>query len=272
MGLFDSISGIFQSGLDFVTDFGGGAFAAVDERLRGGTISPGAAAGFARTAGQAVGNIFGQIGESFLTSQLSPGVPTTTTSAGRQLSQQTAPQQLRAAIAAAQARAPGGGIIAQPLQFAQPAPRAPAFVERRVPQQAGLGQGIINVLGSLAGDVLFDLLPSVEQVKTFAQAPLGGEMANAVALPGGSVIPGGGGLMSAPSAVPLAGRVFNTFQNLNTGAVSMRARPLLMFQNPMTGNPVWYRNAGRPVLWSGDLATCKRVNRIARKVARRRPR
>lgn len=41
-------------------------------------------------------------------------------------------------------------------------------------------------------------------------------------------------------------------------------------QNPVTGQDTWFRPAGRPLLWSGDLTACKRVNKIARRARRKR--
>jgi hypothetical protein len=90
----------------------------------------------------------------------------------------------------------------------------------------------------------------------------GDDVAGSVALPGGAVI-------QQPVA-PQAGRIFNINQNMSTGAVSVRARSTLLFMNPVTGNPVWYRNMGRPILWSGDIAARRRVNRIAARVRSRR--
>lgn len=247
MGLFDAISGIFSAGRDFITDFGGGAFAAVDERLRGGTLSSGQAAGFGTQFGQAVGNIFGDISTGFITSQLPTGGATGKTSGGRPL-------------------ANGGATRASLFGF--PFPR-PGVTASRVggATEAGLGGALLQILGQSAVDVGLERLGAAE----LPRIRRGGTTV-ADRLPGGAVIPSQGGLISAESAIPFAGRVFNTTQNLNTGAVSVRARRLLMFQNPMTGSPVWFKNVGRPILWSGDLATCKRVNRIARRVARRRPR
>lgn len=39
--------------------------------------------------------------------------------------------------------------------------------------------------------------------------------------------------------------------------------------NPNTGKMVWFRRAGVPVLWSGDLAACKRVRKAASHARRR---
>ncbi len=41
-------------------------------------------------------------------------------------------------------------------------------------------------------------------------------------------------------------------------------------QNPATGQDTWFRPAGKPLLWSGDLTACKRVNKVARRAARKR--
>jgi len=273
VGLFDAISGIFSAGLDFVTDFGGGAFAAVDERLRGGRLSSGEAAGLGRRAGATIGNLFGDISTSFITSQLPTGRRPQQTSAGRQLGGgATIAEVIR------ESGAPGGGIIGlaqTPFGF----PQLPEIVrrqrplpERRIPQEASLGGTLLDIgIGLATGLIGERLLEGTREPRGGRIGiSLEGEMADR--LPGGAVIPGGGGVISAEAARPLAGRVFNTTQNLNTGAISLRARPLLMFQNPMTGNPVWYKNMGRPILWAGDIACAKRVAKIASRVGRRRPR
>jgi len=47
-------------------------------------------------------------------------------------------------------------------------------------------------------------------------------------------------------------------------------------QNPVTGKIEFWRHMGRPVLFTGDLATVRRVSRVAsrlnRRLGRRRPR
>jgi len=40
--------------------------------------------------------------------------------------------------------------------------------------------------------------------------------------------------------------------------------------NPASGQDTWFRPAGKPLLWSGDLTACKRVKKVARKAARKR--
>jgi len=61
----------------------------------------------------------------------------------------------------------------------------------------------------------------------------------------------GSGLMS-PFRRTLAGASAQTF----------------IASNPVTGRSTWFRPAGRPILWSGDLTSCKRVNKIARRAKR----
>ena len=51
----------------------------------------------------------------------------------------------------------------------------------------------------------------------------------------------------------------------------LRAKPFRI-SHPETGDDVWFRPAGRPILFSGDLSACKRVSRVARRARRARPR
>jgi len=39
--------------------------------------------------------------------------------------------------------------------------------------------------------------------------------------------------------------------------------------NPVTGQDVFFRPAGKPILWSSDLSACKRVQKVARKARRK---
>jgi hypothetical protein len=51
-------------------------------------------------------------------------------------------------------------------------------------------------------------------------------------------------------------------------ASGVRPAREIMARNPMTGRLGTWRYMGRPVLYSGDLATCKRVGKIAGRVSR----
>lgn len=70
---------------------------------------------------------------------------------------------------------------------------------------------------------------------------------------------GGGGIINAP-------QVFNQTQG------GYRAKSFFAVPNPMTGNLSYFRNAGRPILFSGDLSACKRVNKVASRARRASPR
>jgi len=75
---------------------------------------------------------------------------------------------------------------------------------------------------------------------------------------GGSLLEGvfgGGGGGSTPMFRPtMAGARAQTFRA----------------QNPVTGQDVFFRPAGKPILWSADLSACKRVNKVARRARRKR--
>lgn len=45
------------------------------------------------------------------------------------------------------------------------------------------------------------------------------------------------------------------------GRTKLRTRRILQFTHPETGKIIWYRNMGRPILWSGDRSTVRRWNR-----------
>jgi hypothetical protein len=41
-------------------------------------------------------------------------------------------------------------------------------------------------------------------------------------------------------------------------------------QNPATGADVYFRPAGKPILWSSDLSACRRVKKVAARARRKR--
>jgi hypothetical protein len=289
VGLFDSISGIFRSGVNAVTNFGGGAFSAfTNSPAEGagfvGPLRPGAAGFEARQTSTArrAGNIFGDIAESFISNAFRAG-PTPTG---------TAPTSPRGRPSAGAQNVPTGDVLGLESGFIN-APATGAAEPTGVTlgeilfgpvpgldpraQQASVGAGAVAAGRAVAPFVApaaravgrFLTNPKVVAGATIGQLAEtafdffgGDDVAGSVALPGGAVI-------QQPVA-PQAGRIFNINQNMSTGAVSVRARSTLLFMNPVTGNPVWYRNMGRPILWSGDIAARRRVNRIAARVRSRR--
>ena len=72
-------------------------------------------------------------------------------------------------------------------------------------------------------------------------------------LPFIDVVPQGGGGQLA--------RLTSPFVPTMAGA---RAQPFIA-SNPVTGATTWFKPAGKPILWSGDLTACRRVGKIARR-------
>lgn len=112
-------------------------------------------------------------------------------------------------------------------------------------------------------------------------APYGGEMMSAVALPGGALI--GSVLRQIPGVLGGAalGMQYSGGQSLDLPyggtifrqtSAGLRARSLVEVVNPITGKKSWYRNVGRPILFSGDLRSCRRVRKIAGRARRARGR
>lgn len=54
-----------------------------------------------------------------------------------------------------------------------------------------------------------------------------------------------------------------------TGTRRARAK-IHVRPDPQTGTPVWFRPAGRPILWSSDLSACRRVRKVAARARRAR--
>lgn len=267
--MFDAISGIGRSVADFATNFGGGIFSAVDERLRGGTLRTTSRAGVGRQLGVAAGNLFGDIGESFLSNRVRAGpaqpnvasprpggglrrpgaggqnVPTGGTGAGAIAGRGTFGSGRSAGI-------PGLGLVLpQEAGFPLPVPVAGG---------GGVLRGVLEgVAGTIAGELGFEAIQQLLGIGGQSM-PTGG---GAVALPGGAMVP----QLRSGQANP----IFTTFQNTATGAVTCRARSTFEVVNPCTGSTVFYRNMGRPLLWSGDLTAARRVRKAASKARRSRP-
>jgi len=59
---------------------------------------------------------------------------------------------------------------------------------------------------------------------------------------------------------------------LPTRTVGNRPRSLIMVPNPSTGAPVFFKHAGRPILFSGDFRAAKLVRKLASRAKRSSPR
>jgi len=91
---------------------------------------------------------------------------------------------------------------------------------------------------------------------------------------GGAALGGLSGYLSGPSSLGLpfidvvgqgVGAITQPFRQTMRGA----AAQAYITANPSTGALTWFKPAGRPVLWSGDLAACKRVRKVASRARRR---
>lgn len=128
------------------------------------------------------------------------------------------------------------------------------------------GRQVVRQLPALPGPL--GVTPAVTGRRQVGAAPgFGG-----VTLAGGT---SGFGLLS--ELAERAGGLFGGQTTFFTaGQVTARAVRDITQVNPVTGKIEFWRHMGRPVLFTGDLATVRRVSRVAsrlnRRLGRRRPR
>jgi hypothetical protein len=103
---------------------------------------------------------------------------------------------------------------------------------------------------------------------------------------GADILEGVGGLLSLPAPAPgtVGEGIFSEIGERVRGAVSgcptmfaatpATVRPLgtLEAVNPATGKMHYWKHMGRPILFSGDLAHCRRVGKVHARLNRARPR
>jgi hypothetical protein len=246
MGLFDRIGRELNRGIGAVGGFLGDVIGGAVESFSDPGFQLPTGGGFGRT----LGGLAGEAGEVLLGGLI--GRPEVMSGGGIPL-----PPTVPGGF-------PGLGIPLPPPigQAHLPVPSAP------------MGGGVLPMQLPIPGGLTFPTTQPMEDI----------EMTQAVALPGGALIApllrglggaalGGaavGGAISAfqPGAVelPFGGRVFRQTPS------GIRARSLVEVMNPLTGRKTWYRNVGRPILFSGDLRSCKRVQKIASRARRARGR
>jgi len=206
-----------------------------------GSVGRGIGRAVSSPAGQAIGGALAGIGVEFARQKLLGPTQPIINAQGRPRSDDVAVIQQRTSILTTPSLA-GGPVFGSlgPLQlqgFAQSVPRTSA---PPVPvQEGGLGGVLPGIVGGVLGDILSErIFGGGGDVATL---PGGHQTGGAVGLPGG--------------AVPLF--------NLSMGGRA-HARSLVMALNPMTGTPTFFRHVGRPLIYQGDLTTCKRVRKVAR--------
>lgn len=187
-------------------------------------------------------------------------------------------------------RTPVGVSAGIPLQIPRQLPPTAGTLQQQIDQAAregtggpfttpesGLGQLIPNIFQDFPFAQTFtDLiragvpptLPAILPTGIFP--PLGGpqKMPPAPSSKMEALGPGAGVFLPSSTA-GFAGGCPSLFS-----AGGMSARPVSMFMvpNPVSGKPTFFKHAGRPILFSGDLRACKTVNRIAARARRVRGR
>jgi len=140
----------------------------------------------------------------------------------------------------------GGFPNSVPISFGgSPMPAFPVGTQQGFPPNP-FAQLIGGALPSQFQTAGFPLAPLIKQLPGFIGGIVGGNLLEGAISGGGSVTP-----MFRPT---MAG----------VRAQSFRAT------NPVTGQDVFFRPAGKPILWSSDLSACKRVNKVARRARRKR--
>lgn len=122
------------------------------------------------------------------------------------------------------------------------------------------------------------LLGAIQAVPGIIQA-----FRNPLAAPGGAPLLGIGnplpGLQVPGTGVTIRSPVTGTAGVAETSALALMRSPFrptmagaasqtFVMANPVSGKPTWFGPRGRPLLWSRDLAVCKRVKKIGARARR----
>lgn len=154
------------------------------------------------------------------------------------------------------------------------APRTGRAVQPPVvmPGRVGAGPGAFVMPPLPGGRVGINPNPNPNRLPSFLNPgvnmaiamPGGAPLRQANVLGGlGSVIGGGLGAL----ALTGGGSCPSLFRPSSS---SVRPASLVIAEHPETGAPVFFKNAGRPILFSSDLSAAKRVNKLAMRARRGR--
>lgn len=227
-------------------------------------LGRGLLAGLESVAGQVIPQ-FIQAGSQFLAEKAFPGQ---TASLPPGMGPVRRPQ-LPARVPFPQRQLPAGqGTLQQQIDAATREGR-PGIVSREDPrfqlpnlfQDVPFAQTALDVIRAGFPPTLPDILPRG------IIPPIGGPTMPPAPSSRTEVVPSAGQFALGPA--PFAGGCPSLFS-----AGGMSARPVSMFMvpNPVSGKPTFFKHAGRPILFSGDLRACKTVNRIAARARRVRGR
>lgn len=86
----------------------------------------------------------------------------------------------------------------------------------------------------------------------------------------GGPMPGAGSIQPAAFLGDFPGSDAMASPFFRPGMTGARPRSLIIQQNPFTGKPTFFKHAGTPILFSGDLSAARRVQRVARRAKRGR--
>jgi hypothetical protein len=171
------------------------------------------------------------------------------------------------------------GFIAQLTQylvdlFTQPSVSYGRFIYPTPPEVTEVPY-IVAPTGSMGGGGSPDWLGGAGTLAQGIGALIAGIRSNSQAMPGGMRF--SPAVQNVLSGYGLMGP---DFSNVTSGssttagacptsapfaAAGARATPtMFVVPNPVTGRPTWFKPAGRPLLWSGDLRAAKMVRRVAR--------
>jgi len=139
-----------------------------------------------------------------------------------------------------------GGAVFDPNELAL----ARQALQKRPSAPAGLGVPLMPVFPGSSGR------SSQEAAVAQLQRSFGG----------GATAPAGVALQTRVAG-PMAGvgGISNPFRGTMAGAVAQK----FVMANPATGATTWFGPLGQPILFSRDVAVCRRAKRIARKIAPR---
>ena len=143
----------------------------------------------------------------------------------------------------------------------------------------GFGQ-LLNSVIKAGGQIGSALLAPNQPQPQFQQAgliPFGSAV--------GPLLPQVGRALGGIGAGAVGGEIADAFQNLVTGGASSQddtaaftdpvpgsCRPKAHLKvNPCTGKGIWFVPRGRPLVFSGDLSACKRVDRVAKRLNKSMP-
>lgn len=139
-----------------------------------------------------------------------------------------------------------------------------------------LGQGFVQgpadlgvALSQISQDPVFTgpMTPNTPPILQSGRVQPGGPMANQpTSLPGGAMVPAGGSFGAGVACIPPGSAVISQRPRMGMRLPSRVDVPTV----DRSGNVRFttFKNMGRPLLWSGDLAASKRVRKVAAKARR----